>query len=84
MGALHVSPPDSRRCLLLRSCAGHFYRRVPTYEGVHGEGAMRVCVCVKERASARAFERASVTHSKLPWREAGPPNHHVDKVDSDQ
>ena len=21
---------------------------------------------------------------KLPWREAGPPNHHVDKVDSDQ
>ena len=22
--------------------------------------------------------------SKLPWREAGPPNHHDDKVDSDQ
>jgi len=21
---------------------------------------------------------------KLPWREAGPPNHHDDKVDSDQ
>jgi len=21
---------------------------------------------------------------KLPWREAGPPNHHNDKVDSDQ
>ena len=21
---------------------------------------------------------------KLPWREAGPPNHHEDKVDSDQ
>ena len=23
-------------------------------------------------------------NSKLPWREAGPPNHHDDKVDSDQ
>jgi len=22
--------------------------------------------------------------TKLPWREAGPPNHHDDKVDSDQ
>ena len=21
---------------------------------------------------------------KLPWREAGPPNHHDDKVDSDE
>ena len=21
---------------------------------------------------------------KLPWREAGPPNHHDDKVDADQ
>ena len=23
-------------------------------------------------------------NSKLPWRKAGPPNHHDDKVDSDQ
>ena len=23
-------------------------------------------------------------NDKLPWREAGPPNHHDDKVDSDQ
>ena len=30
------------------------------------------CVCV----SGREF--------KVPWREAGPPNHHDDKVDSDQ
>jgi len=25
-----------------------------------------------------------VGRGKLPWREAGPPNHHDDKVDSDQ
>ena len=25
-----------------------------------------------------------VAEFKLPWREAGPPNHHDDKVDSDQ
>ena len=25
-----------------------------------------------------------IENSRLPWREAGPPNHHDDNVDSDQ
>ena len=29
-------------------------------------------------------EGAPGAQFKLPWREAGPPNHHEDKVDSDQ
>ena len=34
---------------------------------------------------ARAhLRKADVRQFKLPWREAGPPNHHDDKVDSDQ
>jgi len=46
------------------------------------------------RASLRALAKAAPRVSwgsgyvfrgfKLPWREAGPPNHHDDKVDSDQ
>ena len=29
-------------------------------------------------------ENAWEREIKLPWREAGPPNHHDDKADSDQ
>ena len=28
--------------------------------------------------------KVDVRELKLPWREAGPPSHHDDKVDSDQ
>ena len=37
--------------------------------------------------TAEAREQAvtrEVGRGKLPWREAGPPNHHDDKVDSGQ
>ena len=45
-----------------------------------------------ERRGAMRGERGKVLlgkaiwkrEFKLPWREAGPPNHHDDKVDSDQ
>jgi hypothetical protein len=45
-------------------------------------------LCRKARSGFRSREgRCKATWKrefKLPWREAGPPNHHDDKVDSDQ
>ena len=37
-------------------------------------------ICHQEGRCKATWKR----ESKLPWREAGPPNHHDDKVDSDQ
>jgi len=34
-------------------------------------------------ASAGGFSEKLASCKLLPWREAGPPNHHDDKVDSD-
>ena len=36
------------------------------------------------RLVRRALVRTWKREFKLPWREAGPPNHHDDKVDSNQ
>ena len=38
---------------------------------------------VGQRINA-SLKRDSPREFELPWREAGPPNHHDDKVDSDQ
>jgi len=35
-------------------------------------------------SSQEAFKASWKREFKLPWREAGPPNHHDDKLDSDQ
>ena len=43
------------------------------------EVSARVC-----RAKEGKGEAACKREFKLPWREAGPPRHHDDKVDSDQ
>jgi len=60
---------------------------------------MQVRVCVTERVCTHTHTHSlSLTHShprslshtlthicmQIPWREADPPNHHDDKVDSDQ
>ena len=41
---------------------------------------MLASVCVSEDRCKATWKR----ELKLPWREAGPPNHYDDKVDSDQ
>jgi len=51
--------------------------------------AMRAAMCALAKHSRRALARncgrkVDVRLPGLPWREAGPPNHHDDKVDSDQ
>ena len=45
-------------------------------ERILGLGALGTCEGRYKATRKREF--------KLPWREAGPPNHHDDKVDSDQ
>ena len=40
------------------------------------------CCAAAERSKSPAIHWRR--EFKLPWREAGPPNHHDDKVDSDQ
>jgi len=55
---------------------------VPLYTGIDGritpstESDISDCRELRQSTWKREF--------KLPWREAGPPNHHDDKVDSDQ
>ena len=39
---------------------------------------------VTEEQMGAVSEALAAQVFKLPWREAGPPNHHDDKVDSDQ
>ena len=51
------------------------------------QGPFRTCNESKEECVCAGRLRASsqsCTQGTLPWREAGPPNHHDDKVDSDQ
>jgi len=40
----------------------------------------REVICVRRGGGKATWKR----EFKPPWREAGPPNHHDDKVDSDQ
>ena len=42
-------------------------------------------VCARESGGRKVDVRLPKKREfKLPWRETGPPNHHDDKVDSDQ
>ena len=64
--------------VILDSSAGAMSKLVPLFSlgggGVIGSG-QQVCP---------AFKATWKRSFKLPWREAGPPHHHDDKVDSDQ
>jgi len=48
--------------------------------GMLGQAEFEVVVRHPERQAKATWKR----EFKLPWREAGPPHHHDDKVDSDQ
>jgi len=72
---LHIS--DLRRVCRLRL---HGDEAVAGGEGVGGEGAELVDGLQHGCAVLVLWKR----EFKLQWREAGPPNHHDDKTDSDQ
>jgi len=53
--------------------------------GVQGMAALSDADLIQSRFLQRGRYKATWKREfRLPWREAGPPNHHDDKVDSDQ
>jgi len=82
---------DSGKGLGIRDSGQLLHRNVQRFRGGLVFKAHRLCVSLnsglesnkeEEEGSGQTSDRQR--EFNLPWHEAGPPNHHDDKVDSDQ